>query len=46
MSGFNPAMSLLELRTEKYAERIFAFSWSCICFVLFFVLGFLKLVRY
>lgn len=40
MSSFNPAMSLLELRTEKYAERIFAFSWSCICFV--FCFGFFE----
>ena len=37
--SFSPAMSLpLELRTEKYAERIFALSWSCVCFFLFFVL--------
>ena len=44
VSSFSPVMSLpLELRTEKYAERIFALSWSCACFffVFCFVLFFL-----
>ena len=47
VGSFSPAMSLpLELRTEKYAEIIFALSWSCVCFVFFFVSCFFFLFWY